>query len=143
MNANGPIESRNQMTNNVTSVKIGFGLGALPFGSSMTDVQAYLGVAQEVDESLQEEFPEITWEYADLGVDAYFSGEDDFRLGTLRIDNVEADVDGMFLMCKPKKVVIARLSKLELGKVHDEYYHFSDNPSLERIAFKSKGIEFW
>ena len=66
------------------SIIIGIGLDALCFGASMEDARVYLGTADDIEEDLLGPDPSITWWYTSLGLAAYFSSEDDYRLGTLR-----------------------------------------------------------
>src|SRR5690349_21694680 len=86
------------MTNDVHTIRIGYGLGSLRFGTSQEDVRLYLGGPEDVDEELQCTSPLITWRYLKLGINAYFSEDDDYLLGTLRTGSKESELFGARLV---------------------------------------------
>src|SRR5262245_38221212 len=82
------------MAIDLNTIRIGFGLGDLAFGVSRDEVQQYLGDCPDITEELLSDNPSITWNYSELHIQAYFDGDDDFRLGTLRTERREASLFG-------------------------------------------------
>ncbi len=130
------------MSSDTTTIRIGLGIGQLFFGSSMEQVRSYLGEPEELDESFEPESTSIDWSYPSIGVDAYFSSDDELVLGTLRIDHPDATLLGEKVIHRPEAYVRSLLEQL-IGSPKEEVMHFSDSPSFVRLMFSEKSIEFW
>jgi hypothetical protein len=130
------------MDNDTKTIRIGYGLGELPFGSSRDEVRSYLGDPEELSEDFTGENQSVDWSYPSLGIDAYFSGEDDFRLGTLRTENPDAALFGERIMALPEAHVRSWLER-QIGPPTEEVMEFSDHPSLLRLSYPKLGLEFW
>lgn len=129
------------MSKDIKTIRIGLGLGTLPFGTSRKEVRHYLGKPEEVEEELQGGDRVITWSYPSLGIDAYFSSEDNFRLGSLRIDRRDAELCGVRIMGLPETEL--RLLFRDLGPFDDELFRFSDHCPMRRFFFGDSNIDFW
>jgi hypothetical protein len=125
-----------------TAVRIGIGLGGLAFGASMAEVRSYLGDPDECTDDLLSPNPSVHWSYPSLGIDAYFSGEDGYVLGTLSTENPDARLLGETLVGRPEAHVRSWLEH-NLGEAKEELLEFSDHPTMSRLSYPEKSIEFW
>jgi hypothetical protein len=123
-------------------IRIGAGLGSLAFGASMDEVRHYLGEPDECTEELLGSSSSVSWSYTSRGIDAYFSAEDEFVLGTLRMESPNADLLGEKLIERPEAHVRSWLEH-NLGKGKEELLEFSDHPSMLRISYPEISTEFW
>jgi hypothetical protein len=130
------------MGRDVTTVRIGTALGGLAFGASMDEVRWYLGDPEECAEELLSSNPSVHWSYSSMGIDAYFSGEDGFVLGTLSTENPDAELLGEKLVGRPEAHVRSWLER-NLGEAKEELLEFSDHPSMYRLSYPEKSIDFW
>jgi hypothetical protein len=122
-------------------IRPGIGLGDLLFGSSREDVWLQLGEPENVEEDLLNTGL-ISWYYWNLGVNAYFSEDADFRLDSLLVERADAELFGRRLIGKPEKEARAVIGSFDLGRGEEDVLEFSDHPALWTLSFPDRGLQF-
>src|SRR5206468_3589775 len=112
------------------------------FGASTGTVRRYLGMPEEQNEDFSSATPSVHWSYPSIGIDAYFSAEDGFVLGTLRTASRDASLLGEKLIGRRESHVRSWLGR-NLGESNEELLEFSDHPSMFRMSYPGRSIEFW
>ncbi len=81
-------------------IKPGIGLNKICFGATMDDCRAYFG---KPEDELKEEFEGeeyISWYYDKGEMSLCFEGSEDFRLGTIIVNNKNATLDNQKIIGK-------------------------------------------
>ena len=81
-------------------IKPGIGLNEICFGATMDDCRVYFG---KPEDELKEEFEGeeyISWYYDEGEMALCFEGSEDFRLGTIIVNNKNATLDNQKIMGK-------------------------------------------
>lgn len=73
-----------------TSIKIGYGLGDIMFGSAKEECLKYLGKPDEEEIDVFDGDQYIRWYYDRLNIELCFEGSENYRLGTIIIENPNA-----------------------------------------------------
>ena len=118
-------------------VKIGIGLGGLRFGASREQVEAYLGVPEQISEDMMAGDITFAWYYWDKGITAHFEGRNDYRLGMLQVSNSEAMVSGKKFIGMPQKELLKLLATTDLGK-----FDIDADPDWPSVTAEDLGLTF-
>jgi len=124
-------------------IRPGIGLGDLLFGAPREEVRLLLGQPEDVREDLLGIDPSVSWYSWELGVMAYFYGEDDFRLGALQVERPDAELYGRQWIGQPETEVRTALAGLSLGEARYEVKEFTDHPALHWLRYEGQGLDFW
>lgn len=129
--------------NDIDTIKPGFGLGKLTFGSPLEICRTYLGNPEdEVAEDVGNKAT-LTWYYWNKGISLHFDEADDFRLGTISIARESASLFGDTLIGKSYEEIKAYLK--EKGFRHTKEFEFEDEDRALRKLIEIEDIEcnFW
>lgn len=129
-----------------TEIHLGRGVGELLFGSSRDEVRAYLGEPEEIRYySFDDAGKDRTeaWDYDQRGISAHFDAEEDYMLGTLDADSDTFTLNGVALVGRTKKEVLAAVSALDLGPMETEDMSSQESPDRERVGFDSASLNLW
>jgi hypothetical protein len=123
-------------------IRPGVGLDDLLFGSSLEEVQLYLGEPEDRNESLLGVDPSVAWYYWNLGVTAYFYGEDGFRFGAMQVERADVELFGRRWIGLPEMEVRMALAAL-CGEGQYEVMESADHPTLHWLRYEAHGLDFW
>lgn len=118
----------------LNTIKPGYGLGDLSFGSTREECSLYLG---EPDDKIIEQFEGeeyILWYYHEKAISLSFEASEDYRLGTIIVENDDARLNGEKLIGKSVAEVTTLLK--EWG-----YYYLDEPGDEESIIIEVHAIE--
>jgi hypothetical protein len=109
------------MTEN--EIKLGIGIGEIKFGSTMEEIEEYMGEPEEIEESDEtDEFEHKAWNYWEEGFSFYFDHEDDYRLSCIETANPAVTLWG-------KKVF-----EMDQEQIQDLFHgHGLEKPEIEKM----------
>ena len=130
---------------NIKAVKIGSGLGDIPFGISREKLIDLLGDPTETDQYSaveDEDYVTESWHYDEHEFSVSFDEEDNWRLTTIAISSDEALLNDTALIGKDKASVIEILKTFNLGEMESEDIS-ADIDNSELLSFVESSINFW
>ena len=111
---------------NIDTIRTGYGLGTLCFGSTREECREYLGdPEEELTEAIGDE-EYITWHYWSDQISVYFDESEDFRLGTITIERPTANLNGDRLMGKSIQQIEDYLKEKGWLYLNDSIYKDED-----------------
>jgi len=130
------------------TIELGQGIGGeLLFGMRFDAVKKILGEPEEVDNSQLEddEGETVAWIYDKLGLTLYFDEEDEWRLGTIEVDDKEYSLNGDKLLGKPYLEVKQILENMGIGKIEEESFDLEETEGIDsRLLFsEDKCVNVW
>jgi hypothetical protein len=130
------------------TIKLGQGIDdELLFGMRFDAVKKILGVPNEVDNSRLEddEGETVAWIYDDLGMTLFFDEEDEWRLGTIEVDDKEYSLNGDKLLGRSFLDVKRTLENMGLGEIKEETFDIDETDGVDsRLLFsEDKCVNVW
>lgn len=91
--------------NDINTIKLGYGLGGLRFGSTREECRNYLGdPEEETTENLGDE-EYIIWNYWSKGISVCFEEAEDYKLGTFILEHKNGILSGEHIIGKTVKEI--------------------------------------
>ena len=134
------------------TIELGRGIGEeLLFGSRFNDIKLILGEPDEIDNSQvpssdgEDEGDTVAWIYNKYGVTLYFDEEDEWRLGTIEVDDNEFSLNGEKLIGRSYLDVKRVLKNMGIGEISEELFDLEETDGIEsRLLFsESKCLNVW
>jgi hypothetical protein len=134
------------------TIELGRGISdELLFGSRFNDVKSVLGEPDEIDNSQipssdgEDDGDTVAWIYDKLGITLYFDEEDEWRLGTIEVDDKEFSLKGEKLISRSFIDVKRILQNMGIGEITEEKFDIEETDGIEsRLLFsESKCINVW
>lgn len=131
---------------NITDVKIGSGLGDIPFGCTKEKLRHLIGEPDEIDSynASGEEDGYLTeaWHYDEHEFSVSFDEEDNWRLTTISISSPQCMLNGNQLIGKGMDDVLELLGNEDFGE--NELDDLSDdNIDQKLISFLPASLNLW
>jgi len=131
--------------NAITTIKLGIGLGDLPFGATRDAVTAYLGHPDGTESHGDPGNAKIMWYYSSIAGYVSFDEDDGFRLGTIETASQSASLNGQCLIGLPKQEVLEFLTGLPLGEPEEQVNDLEDDGDSRSclLSFSSQSLNLW
>ncbi|TPW13360.1 MAG: hypothetical protein FD130_1586 [Halothiobacillaceae bacterium] len=131
--------------NDITTIKLTYGLGNLPFGATEDEVEAYLGAADEIESIGDPNDEHITWHYKSLLGYVCFDEIDDFRLGTIETSLPGATLNGVALMGRGKDEVRRQLKGVTTGRYEESHHDYerSGDARVCLLTYGDQSLNLW
>jgi hypothetical protein len=134
------------MITELKEIKPGYGLGAIKFGMTRTEVASLLGQPDDVDNySYTDSDTELTecWEYLELELSMNFDADEDWRLVMLSVTSDFYSLNGKKLIGLNKEQLIAQLNDLKLGEISIEDFSSEESPNNIMIEIDNISFNVW
>ena len=130
--------------NDVTTIKLGIGLGNLRFGLTRDEVEAYLGQPDRI-KSDPEPGAYTMWFYDSIGVYIPFDDDDDLRFGSIETSSPSATLNGFTLIGKTKDEVMSFIESNISGSYEEERGDLEDDGDSRgcELSFSSQSLTLW
>ncbi|MCL2845063.1 MAG: tRNA (guanosine(46)-N7)-methyltransferase TrmB [Chitinivibrionia bacterium] len=136
------------------TIELGKGLGnELRFGMRFEEVKKILGEPSEIENSEVpsadgEDFGDtVAWIYDELGATLYFDEEDEWKLGTIEVDDDDFELGGKKLIGKGIKDVKNILQNMNINDINEEEIEAEEGEDEEvklRLLFsQEKCLNVW
>ena len=130
------------------TIELGRGIdGELLFGMRFDAVKKIIGDPDEVDNSQLDgdDGETIAWIYDDLGITLFFDEEDEWRLGTIEVDDEEYSLNGERLLGRSFSEVKRTLQNMGIGKIEEEKFDPEETDGINsRLLFsEEKCVNIW
>ena len=131
---------------NLKNIKVGFGLGDIPFGCTKEKLKYLIGEPDETDtyNASGEEDGYLTeaWHYDEHEFSVSFDEEDNWKLTTISISSPESLLNDKQLIGKEMDDVLQVVESLDLGE--NELDDLSDDKVDQKlISFVSSSLNLW
>ena len=127
----------------VTTIKLGIGLGDLRFGSTRDEVEAYLGQPDRLESNVEPGACPM-WYYDSIGVTISFN-DDDPRLNIIETSSPSATLNGHTLIGKTKDEVMPFIESNISGSHEEERHDLEDDGDSREciLSFSSQNLNLW
>jgi len=131
------------------TIELGRGISdELLFGSRFDDVKNALGEPDSVDNSQvpssdgEDIGDTVVWIYDKLGITLYFDEEDEWRLGTIEVDDKEFSLKGEKLIERSFIDVRRTLENMGIGEIAEEKFNADEADGVETQLLFSESMCF-
>lgn len=129
------------------TIELGRGISdELLFGSRFDDVKNVLGEPGAVDNSQvpssdgEDAGDTVVWIYDRLGITLYFDEEDEWRLGTIEVDDKEFSLKGEKLIGRSVIDVKRTLENMGIGEIAEEKFDGEESDGVETHLLFSESM---
>ena len=127
--------------NDSSTVRPGVGIGDLKFGATISDVESYLGPADDRSESKLGNDTSIRLLWGDTLV-CWFDSDDDFRLGSIQTEHNDAVLAGHRLISRRRAEVLTLLSP-HFGEPELEDMSVVERPECWLATYDAQSLNLW
>ena len=131
------------------TIELGRGISdELLFGSRFDDVKNALGEPDSVDNSQvpssdgEDVGDTVVWIYDKLGITLYFDEEDEWRLGTIEVDDKEFSLKGEKFIGRSFIDVKRTLENMGIGEITEEKFDVEESGGVETQLLFSESMCF-
>ena len=121
----------------------GVGLGPLVLGMSRDQVRVLMGEPEreETDDDPDDQTTTVSWLYRSGHIEADFSSDDDYRLGTITVSDPDVVLRGASLIGLTEEAFLEAAEKADIGPIEldDEF----DDIDARDFAWEDKNVTFW
>lgn len=128
-------------TTDISTVRLGIGLGDIRFGASISEVEAYFGKPDSRDKfSKAENF--TVGLYWDSDVSCWFDSDDGYRLGSIQVAHTMATLESFTLIGQSRAHVLETIRPL-FGEPELEDMSSVEMPDYWLATFDSQSLGLW
>jgi len=131
------------------TIELGLGISdELLFGSRFDDVKNAIGEPDAVDNSQvpssdgEDVGDTVVWIYDKLGITLYFDEEDEWRLGTIEVDDKEFSLKGEKFIGRSFIDVKRTLENMGIGEITEEKFDIEETDGVETQLLFSESMCF-
>ncbi|MBF0413170.1 MAG: hypothetical protein HQK70_10720 [Desulfamplus sp.] len=132
----------------ISSIKIGYGLGELMFGAVREECRQYLGDPDEEDTEIFDGEEYVHWYYDQWNIELCFESSENYRLGTIILEHPNALLGEEHIMGKSIKYIENYLIKnnysyaIEMEEMSDDNMVLIDVDDMEcTFMFRENVLE--
>lgn len=130
----------------ISTIRLGIGLGNLHFGASRSEAEAYLGTPDRINEDDDNEgVKHFMWLYDSFDGYVSFDENNDFRMGGIETSSPSATLHGLSLIDRTRTDVVDLLEPVALGTPEIEVSDLKaeGDGRIVLVNYDDKGLFLW
>lgn len=121
----------------------GLGVGPLVLGMNRDQVRAVMGEpeSEETDDDFGDGSTMVSWQFCGGQIEADFSSDDDYRLGTITVSDPSSVIQGTALIGLTEEAFLEAAKKAGIGPIEldDEF----EDIDARDFAWEDRNVTFW
>lgn len=134
------------MSNQISTIEPGKGLGIIRFGITREQLKEILGEPEETDLFYLDEGEKSaseSWYYDKIGLSFSFEAEQNWKLITIEADADNVTLNGQQIIGISKSELYTLLEKMNIDDIYEEATPMEEAETHELVSSNQKELNFW